>query len=169
MKRTAQELANHIGARVEGDAALELLGSPRPSVLSARPDLHRLAEERSVCEANRTPICVIALDGVESSGKTVLRHPQPKVAFAKAAAFLLDTAMIASPGIHPTAVVPTTAKIARIREHRAVRRDRRKRRTSAKIRRSVRTAASPQVAASARTAGFIRVSRCTRTFASATA
>ena len=53
---------------------------------------------------------MIASEGIGVTGKTVLRHTQPKTAFAKAAAILLERMPIAV-GIHATAVVPTLAKL----------------------------------------------------------
>src|SRR5205823_6308483 len=55
-------------------------------------------------------LCVIAAEGLRLPGKTVLRNPHPKLAFAKAAALLLDRAPIAT-GIHPTAVVAPLARV----------------------------------------------------------
>ena len=112
MKRTAQELASHIGARVEGDASVELLGVAAPERAETQDLIYVDSAKNTPRAAASDAICVIALDGLELPGKTVLRHRQPKVAFAKAAALLLDRPAIASPGIHPTAVVPTTAQIA---------------------------------------------------------
>src|SRR5262249_12990160 len=55
--------------------------------------------------------CVVAPVGVLLPGKTVLRHPAPKVAFAKAAALILERSPIAT-GIHPTAIVAPLARLA---------------------------------------------------------
>src|SRR6267142_19782 len=74
MKRTAKELAESLGATLEGDGSLEVAG-------------------------------------VASPGKTVLRTPHPKVAFAKAAELLLGRPPIAT-GIHPTAIVAPLARIS---------------------------------------------------------
>src|SRR5215475_13548570 len=112
MKRTAQEIANHIGARVEGNASVELLGIAAPEQAEARDLIYVDSPKNAPRAATSDAMCVIALDGLELPGKTVLRHRQPKVAFAKAAALLLDRPVIAPPGIHPTAVVPTSAQIA---------------------------------------------------------
>jgi UDP-3-O-[3-hydroxymyristoyl] glucosamine N-acyltransferase len=56
-------------------------------------------------------LCVIVGEGVTVVGKTVLRHRQPKVAFAKAAELLLGRTPIAA-GIHATAIVAPLARIA---------------------------------------------------------
>jgi UDP-3-O-[3-hydroxymyristoyl] glucosamine N-acyltransferase len=111
MKRTAQELANHIGANVEGDASVELTGIAAPERAEARDLIYVDSPKNTPRAATSDAVCVIALAGLELPGKTVLRHPHPKLAFAKAAALLLDNPVIAA-GIHPTAVVPLTAKIA---------------------------------------------------------
>jgi UDP-3-O-[3-hydroxymyristoyl] glucosamine N-acyltransferase len=55
-------------------------------------------------------LCVVATEGLALTGKTILRHAQPKVAFAKAAALLLEPAPIAT-GIHPTAIVAPLAVV----------------------------------------------------------
>src|SRR5439155_13923915 len=51
-----------------------------------------------------------APDGVLLTGKTVLRSAHPRLAFAKAAALLLDRPPIAS-GIHATAIVAPLARV----------------------------------------------------------
>jgi UDP-3-O-[3-hydroxymyristoyl] glucosamine N-acyltransferase len=112
MKRTAQELATHIGARVEGDASVELLGVAAPERAHARDLIYVDSPKNASRVGTSAAVCVIAPDGIEFSGKTMLRHRQPKVAFAKAAALLIDAPVIAPAGTHPTAVVAATAKIA---------------------------------------------------------
>ena len=112
MKKTVQELATQIGARIEGDASFELRGVAAPERANAT-DLIYVDSAKNVARAAASPaVCAIAPDSVELPGKTVLRHRQPKVAFAKAASLLLDKPPIASPGVHPTAIVATTAQIA---------------------------------------------------------
>jgi UDP-3-O-[3-hydroxymyristoyl] glucosamine N-acyltransferase len=56
-------------------------------------------------------LCVIAPPGMEIKGKTVLRAANATLAFAKAAAFLLERPAIAH-GVHATAVIAPLAKIA---------------------------------------------------------
>jgi UDP-3-O-[3-hydroxymyristoyl] glucosamine N-acyltransferase len=55
--------------------------------------------------------CVIAAAGIKLEGKTVLRSASPKLAFAKAAAVLLERAPIAT-GVHATAIIAPLAQIA---------------------------------------------------------
>jgi UDP-3-O-[3-hydroxymyristoyl] glucosamine N-acyltransferase len=110
MTRTAKELAEAVGANVEGDATVEVRGVAAPE----RAGLHDLIYVEAVKHAERAvasaALCVIAGEGVALAGKTVLRHKQAKFAFAKAAALLLDRPPIAR-GIHPTAIVAPLARV----------------------------------------------------------
>jgi UDP-3-O-[3-hydroxymyristoyl] glucosamine N-acyltransferase len=111
MRQTARELANAIGAKLEGDDELEIAGVAAPERAGARDLIYVEAEKharRAVASAAR---CVIAREGIALEGKTVLRSAQPKMAFAKAAALLLGRPPIAT-GIHPTAIVASLARVA---------------------------------------------------------
>ena len=110
MTKTAAELSGAIGARVEGDGAAEVRGVAAPE----RAGAHDLIYVETAKHAGRAvasaAACVIAGEGIAVAGKTILRSGAPKVAFAKAAAILLERAPIAS-GIHPTAIVAPLAKV----------------------------------------------------------
>jgi UDP-3-O-[3-hydroxymyristoyl] glucosamine N-acyltransferase len=110
MTRTARELGEAIGAKVEGDGAVELRGVAAPE----RAGPHDLIYVESAKNAERAAasaaLCVIARPGVSVAGKTVLQHAEPKVAFAKAAALLLGRTPIAA-GIHATAIVAPLARV----------------------------------------------------------
>jgi UDP-3-O-[3-hydroxymyristoyl] glucosamine N-acyltransferase len=110
MTRTAKELAEVVGANVEGDGTIEVRGVAAPE----RAGLHDLIFVEAAKHAERAAasaaLCVIAGEGVALAGKTVLRHKQAKFAFAKAAALLLDRPPIAR-GIHPTAIVAPLARV----------------------------------------------------------
>jgi UDP-3-O-[3-hydroxymyristoyl] glucosamine N-acyltransferase len=54
---------------------------------------------------------VVAAENISLPGKTILRDKQPKVAFAKAAALILERAPIAS-RIHPTAIIAPLARVS---------------------------------------------------------
>jgi len=111
MKRTAAELAEAIGARVEGDRDFEISGVAAPERAGSH-DLTYVDAAKHVARANASAsLCVVAGEGITLKGKTVLRSSQPKVAFAKAAALVLDRPPIAS-GIHPTAIVAPLARLA---------------------------------------------------------
>src|SRR6266403_1984656 len=111
MSRTVQELAADVGARVEGDGAVELRGVAAPERAGPH-DLIYVDAEKNVARATASAaLCVITGPGVAIAGKTTLRHAHPKVAFARAAALLLGQSPIAS-GIHPTAIVAPLARMA---------------------------------------------------------
>jgi len=110
MKQTAAEVAVVVGAKVEGDGSLELVGVAAPERAGARQLIYVESPKHAVRAASSQAACVVAGMGVALPGKTVLRSTQPKVAFAKAAAMLLERAPIAS-GIHPTAIVAPLARI----------------------------------------------------------
>ena len=111
MKRTAKELAEAIGARLEGDGAMEIAGVAAPERAGVRDLIYVEAAKHAERVAASAAMCIVAGEGLSLQGKTVLRSAQPKVAFAKAAALLLDRAPIAA-GIHPTAIVAPLARVA---------------------------------------------------------
>ena len=111
MKRTAKELAEAIGARLEGDAAMEIAGVAAPERAGARDLIYVETAKHAERVAASAAMCIVACEGLSLPGKTVLRSAHPKVAFAKAAALLLDRAPIAA-GIHPTAIVAPLARVA---------------------------------------------------------
>lgn len=110
MKLTAREVAEKIGARVEGDGALELTAVAAPERAGPKHLIYVEAAKHEERAASSAAACVVAGEGVNLPGKTVLRSAQPKVAFAKAAAILLGRPPIAA-GVHPTAIVAPLARI----------------------------------------------------------
>jgi UDP-3-O-[3-hydroxymyristoyl] glucosamine N-acyltransferase len=110
MKLTAKELAEKIGARVEGDGALELTSVAAPERAGAKQLIYVEAAKHVARAVASAAACVIAGEEIALPGKTVLRSAQPKVAFAKAAGLLVERAPIAS-GVHPTAIVAALARI----------------------------------------------------------
>src|SRR5229473_7010828 len=85
MRRTAKELAEAIGARLEGDGAAELGGVAAPERAGANDLIYVESAKHAQRAGASAAICVIAGEGVTIGGKTILRHAHPKVAFAKAA------------------------------------------------------------------------------------
>jgi UDP-3-O-[3-hydroxymyristoyl] glucosamine N-acyltransferase len=110
--RTAKEIAGMVGARLEGDGAVELISVAAPERAGAHDLIYVEAGKHAERATASAALCVIAGDGVALAGKTVLRCAQPKVAFAKAAALLHERASIAR-DVHATAIVAPLAKIAR--------------------------------------------------------
>jgi UDP-3-O-[3-hydroxymyristoyl] glucosamine N-acyltransferase len=110
MTKTAKELGDAIGARLEGDGAVSVRGVAAPERAGPLDLIYVESPKHVERAAKSAAACVIAGDEVRLSEKTVLRHSQPKLAFAKAAALLLDRAPIAI-GIHPSAMVAPLAQI----------------------------------------------------------
>jgi UDP-3-O-[3-hydroxymyristoyl] glucosamine N-acyltransferase len=108
MKRTAQEVAAHIGGELRGDgrAMLESVASLK----NARPDDLSYAEEKFEAEVGQSQAgCVIVRSG-DWPSKTIIVARNPKLAFARAAAWLLMESEDDS-GIHPSATVAPDAII----------------------------------------------------------
>ena len=108
MKRTAQEIAEYVGGEVHGNrvAMLESVASLKnagPSDLSYAEE--KFHEDVAASQAG----CVIVRSG-EWTSKTVIIARNPKLAFARAAAWLL-TESSDDVGIHPSATVAPDARI----------------------------------------------------------
>jgi UDP-3-O-[3-hydroxymyristoyl] glucosamine N-acyltransferase len=110
MKHTAGELALAVEARVEGDVTAEIVGVAAPERAGIKDLIYVDGVKHLERAIESKAVCIVAGEGVSLAGKTVLRSEMPKVAFAKAAAMLLERAPIAV-GIHPTAVVATLARL----------------------------------------------------------
>ena len=110
MRVTAKEVADTIGARLEGTPTAELTGVAAPERAGTRDLIYVETAKHLDRALASVAACVVAPDGIGLRDKTVLRSHQPKVAFAKAAALLVEKAPIAA-GVHPTAIVSPLAKI----------------------------------------------------------
>jgi UDP-3-O-[3-hydroxymyristoyl] glucosamine N-acyltransferase len=105
---TLQELAARLGARLEGDGALEV--TRVAGIEHAGPgDLTFLANPKYAAALPATrATAVIAADGVEGARCVVLRHANPYLAFAQAAQALAPPWRPPA-GVHPSAVVAPDA------------------------------------------------------------
>src|SRR5260370_12592324 len=112
MTKVAGELAAAIGADVNVDVDFEVRGVAAPERAGAHDLIYVEAAKHAGRAAQSAAGCVIAGEGVTVSGKTILRHAQPKAAFAKAAAILVERAPIAT-GIHATAIVAPLARVGK--------------------------------------------------------
>jgi UDP-3-O-[3-hydroxymyristoyl] glucosamine N-acyltransferase len=111
MIHTASELAQYLGAKIHGDTRGPISGLANPE--SATPDDLIYVDsprhvERAAASAARY---VLAEPGTMLPGKTILEVENPKLAFAKAAAWLLPRPPLRAE-IHPTAIVAATARLA---------------------------------------------------------
>jgi UDP-3-O-[3-hydroxymyristoyl] glucosamine N-acyltransferase len=110
MRLTAKEVAEKTGSRLEGNGALELTGVAAPERAGTTHLIYVEAAKHAERAVASAAACVVAGEGIALPGKTVLRSKQPKAAFARAAAMLLEQAPIAG-GIHVTAIVAPLARI----------------------------------------------------------
>ena len=111
MKRTASDLAEFLQGEIRGVGTLLLSGVASPE--DAGPDdLIYLDAPKHLARAQASAAtCVLVREGSALANKTLLIVKEPKLAFAKAAAWLLEIPAIAT-GIHPTALIDSSAKIA---------------------------------------------------------
>jgi UDP-3-O-[3-hydroxymyristoyl] glucosamine N-acyltransferase len=113
MGRTAGELAEYLKARLEGDARARVSGIASLEAAGAEDLVYVEAPKFAERAAKSAARCVLAHAGVRSAGKTILEVKDPKYSFAKAAAWLLQESEPA-PGVHPTAVIAASARIAKM-------------------------------------------------------
>ncbi|HZC65025.1 MAG TPA: LpxD N-terminal domain-containing protein, partial [Candidatus Dormibacteraeota bacterium] len=111
MTRTAKEIAEHIGAQIEGDESLKLISVAAPERAGAYDLIYLDSAKHADRVAASAAHCVVAPREVGLPGKTVLRAANARLAFAQAAAFLIERPSIAR-GIHPTAVIGSLAKVS---------------------------------------------------------
>jgi UDP-3-O-[3-hydroxymyristoyl] glucosamine N-acyltransferase len=110
MTRTAGELAKFLTATLAGNGGIELLGVASPERASAR-DLIYVDSPRNLERASRSAAaCALAEPGTRVRDKTIIEVPNPKLAFAKAAAWLLPKP-VPLPVIHATAIVAANARL----------------------------------------------------------
>lgn len=109
--RTVSELAQFLGARINGDARLLLAGVASPGAAGA-DDLIYMDSPRHQEQVTKSAArCVLVAEGTALAGKTSLEIKNPKFAFAKAAAWLVPRPLLRAE-VHPTALVAATARLA---------------------------------------------------------
>jgi UDP-3-O-[3-hydroxymyristoyl] glucosamine N-acyltransferase len=112
MTRTAGELADYLGASLTGDRGANISGVASPEEASAEDLVYIDSPRHTDRAAKSRAACILAKPGTGIAGKALLAVSDPKLAFAKAAAWLLPASK-PSAGIHPTAVVAASATIAK--------------------------------------------------------
>ena len=114
MKRSLQEIAEAIEARLRGDGKVEV--ESVASIGSAsKNDLVFVEEEKYLARALQSGAgAVIAGEfAAASSGKPLLISRHPKLTFARAARFLRDGNRDGNnAGVHPTAVIHKSVRLA---------------------------------------------------------
>src|SRR5580693_5626234 len=111
MPFTTEEIARHVGGQVVGDSAAVL--NHFATIESARPgDLTFAENEEFFARAEQSAATAIIADKRFSSAKkTLIQVPNARVAFAKALAMFFPEKTFPA-GVHPTAVIAASAKIA---------------------------------------------------------
>jgi UDP-3-O-[3-hydroxymyristoyl] glucosamine N-acyltransferase len=114
MKRSLQQIAEAVEARLQGDGSVEVAGVASIGS-AAQHDLVFVDDEKHLLRALQSGAgAVIAGEfAAASSGKPLLISRHPKLAFARAARFLHDENRERhGAGIHPTAAVRPSARLA---------------------------------------------------------
>lgn len=109
--RSAGELARFLDCALQGDASSPVRGVAGPDRAGAEDLIYLDSprfEERALQSQAR---CVIVAPGVSLAGKTLLFAAHPKLAFARAAAWIVPPPVIAQ-GIHPSAVIAPSAHLS---------------------------------------------------------
>jgi UDP-3-O-[3-hydroxymyristoyl] glucosamine N-acyltransferase len=111
MSHTAHELALYLGAEIEGDGAGSISGVASPELAGENDLIYVESPKHAGRAAASRARCAIVPPGIDLPGKTLLLTAEPKLAFVKAAAWLLPAPSIAR-GIHPTAIIAKSARLA---------------------------------------------------------
>lgn len=104
--KTVQQIADHVGGRVHGDGAVEIrtVGSLERATRGALA----YAEGKHLAQVAATGASCVLVPEVEPPDRTVIVVAKPRVAFARAAQWLLPPRLPA-PGVHETALVAPDA------------------------------------------------------------
>jgi UDP-3-O-[3-hydroxymyristoyl] glucosamine N-acyltransferase len=111
MIRTASELAEFLGCILEGDGHAAVSGVAAPGAARATDLIYVETPGHLDRAVSSDAKCVLIAPGLALNGKTLLRAANPKLAFARAAQWLLPLEPIAT-GIHSTALVAPSAHLA---------------------------------------------------------
>ena len=111
MAHTAGELAKFLEAKIQGDTEARIAGLANPESAGPEDLIYADAPKHADRAARSAARCVIVPADTTLVGKTLLQVANPKLAFAKAAAWLLPKSTL-RPEIHPTAIVADTARLA---------------------------------------------------------
>jgi len=110
MIRTAGELAEYLGAKIDGDARAQISGVAAPERARAGDLIYLDSPRHQQRAADSAATCVLVRSGTRLAGKTTIEVSEPKFAFVKAAHWLLPEPARAA-AIHPTAIIAPDAKV----------------------------------------------------------
>ena len=107
--KTVQEIADIVDGRVHGDGALEIrtVGSLELAVHGALA----YAEGKHLVKVAATEASCVLIPDVDVPDRTVIVVDRPRVAFARAAQWLLPPPRLPAPGVHETAIVAPDATL----------------------------------------------------------
>ena len=111
MTRTARELAEFLGCTLEGDGSARISGVASPAFADAEDLVYAEAARNLAAVGRSAARCVLIAPEFDLQGKTLLRAANPKLAFARAAEWLVPPAPIVY-GIHPSAIISNTAQLS---------------------------------------------------------
>jgi UDP-3-O-[3-hydroxymyristoyl] glucosamine N-acyltransferase len=109
MPFTAAEIAKKVQGEVAGDAATVLTGFA-PADRAQNGDLTFAENADYFARAEQCAASAIIVDGNFSSRKVLIRVPNARIAFAKVLALFFPEPVLPA-GIHPTSIIPPSAKI----------------------------------------------------------
>jgi UDP-3-O-[3-hydroxymyristoyl] glucosamine N-acyltransferase len=109
MPYTAFDIAKRLGGEVVGDGALALEGFA-PADRAQAGDLTFAENEDYFARAEQSAAAAVLVDGPYASRKTLIRVPNARVAFAKVLPLFFPEPAFAA-GIHPTAIIPASARV----------------------------------------------------------
>src|SRR5258708_1721355 len=110
MPHSAAEIAKLLGGEVAGDPAVVLKGFA-PADRAQPGDLTFAENESYFARAEQSAAAAVIVDGPYSSAQKVLiRVPSARIAFAKVLPLFFPEPLF-SAGIHPTAIVPSSASV----------------------------------------------------------
>jgi UDP-3-O-[3-hydroxymyristoyl] glucosamine N-acyltransferase len=106
-----KELADFLGCTLEGDGAAQISGVASPTSARAEDLIYVDSPRHLDRAATSAAKCVAIAPGLPLPGKILLRAANPKLAFARAAGWLLPPVPVAQ-GVHPTALIAPSAQLA---------------------------------------------------------
>lgn len=111
MSRTAGEVANYLRAVLDGDPAARITAVANPEQARAEDLIYVDSARHAPRAAQSAAACVLCTAEASLPDKSRIIVENPKLAFAKVAMWLLPPPGVAS-GVHPTAVIAATARLA---------------------------------------------------------
>jgi len=109
--RTAGELAAFLGCELRGNAGTKIAGVASPERATSEDVIYLESPRHFERVLKSRAQCLICPSGAGVAGKALLISAEPKIAFARAAGWLIPPGPIVD-GIHATAVIAASASVA---------------------------------------------------------